>query len=540
MGNLKGSPLHSGSGRPRRTVVLAATFASISVCALFVAYPWINSTVSDLPFFLSTGRYICENGFPYTNPFSVAEGLKIVVQQWLWDVVVYRLYGAGGYNAVCLLGIACAALACALCVPVWRAVTGGEATGKVPAMPAAAAISASLMFALPWSSVRPSIATMCFLLATVCVMEGWRAAEEDHAWRRLWALPLMVAAHMQVHMAMAWLDIAAILFYCVPEDGEAVKRLLTRETRGAELRRRLTPLAFDVISMAAMPLNPYGVDGMLYVFNSTGAASYAGAILEMQGPFSSGDALGAWHACGIATCCAAPLAVGVLRARAGKTGLRLDLAAFSLAAALMTLFHVRNGWICYVLGVPMWAWALRGVDAAVVFGRKGHKVRLAGCMAAAIPAIALSLALGLLGDPPNESTAWNVQGAYLDPVLETVEEEAGGKDAVIFCSNWTDLNWLEWRGWKVLVDARPEIWEPGISGGEEHLNCEYFDAVGAGACEFTEEGLRRYADRHGVGYVIRRSGNDEQPTATEGANDAIGWLEKIEDNGVYALYRVTG
>lgn len=81
----------------------------------------------------------------------------------------------------------------------------------------------------------------------------------------------------------------------------------------------------------------------------------------------------------------------------------------------------------------------------------------AGCAAATVPAAALVLALSLTGAAPNENARWNAQADYLDPVLEALEEETGGKDAVVFCSDWTDHNWLEWRGWKVLVDARPEI-----------------------------------------------------------------------------------
>lgn len=61
-----------------RAAALFLAFVSFSVGGLFVIYPWINSTVSDLPFFLSTGKYICEQGIPYTNPFAVDEGLGIV------------------------------------------------------------------------------------------------------------------------------------------------------------------------------------------------------------------------------------------------------------------------------------------------------------------------------------------------------------------------------------------------------------------------------------------------------------------------------
>lgn len=53
------------------------------------------------------------------------------------------------------------------------------------------------------------------------------------------------------------------------------------------------------------------------------------------------------------------------------------------------------------------------------------------------------------------------------------------KDTIMFCLNWTDFNLLERRVWKVLVAARLGIWEAGISGDDELLNCEYFDARGA-------------------------------------------------------------
>lgn len=203
-------------GAPRAAALFLA-FVSFSVGGLFVIYPWINSTVSDLPFFLSTGKYICEKGIPYTNPFAVDEGLGIVVQQWLWDVAVFKLHELGGYNLVAALGIALAACACALCLPVWQSVSGGEAVGKTQALPTGAAVASP---------------------------------------------PLVLAA------------LGA-----------------REETRAGELGRRCTPLVLAALSAAAMPLNPYGLDGMLYVFRSAGAAS-SGTILEMRSPLSSGDGMG--------------------------------------------------------------------------------------------------------------------------------------------------------------------------------------------------------------------------------------------------------
>lgn len=262
-----------------RAAALFLAFVSFSVGGLFVIYPWINSTVSDLPFFLSTGKYICEQGIPYTNPFAVDEGLGIVVQQWLWDVAVFKLHELGGYNLVAALGIALAACACALCLPVWQSVSGGEAVGKTQALPAGAAVACCLLFSLPWA-------------------RGRRRAQES--WGGGAPPPGPRGAVRRGH---------------APQSLRAGRNALC-----VSLRRR---------------------------------GELRGGHPGDAGPLVVRRRHGPWHACGLAACCAAPLAVGLARARRGKTKARLDLASFSLASAVMTLAHIRNAWICYLLGVPM-------------------------------------------------------------------------------------------------------------------------------------------------------------------------------------------
>ena len=73
-------------------------------------YMWIGILVIVVPclikartpdpdtFFLAaTGRYIVETGVvPTVNPFVIHDNFGIIVQQWLFDVLVYRIYDSFG------------------------------------------------------------------------------------------------------------------------------------------------------------------------------------------------------------------------------------------------------------------------------------------------------------------------------------------------------------------------------------------------------------------------------------------------------------
>jgi len=41
----------------------------------------VSGLDSDVWFILNNGRYICENGFPTINPFTIHEGLPVVLSQ---------------------------------------------------------------------------------------------------------------------------------------------------------------------------------------------------------------------------------------------------------------------------------------------------------------------------------------------------------------------------------------------------------------------------------------------------------------------------
>ena len=108
---------------------------------------------NDVWFFLATGDHILEHGIPYTNPFSVHEGLGFVAQQWLHCVISSLLYHAGGFA---LMGVWTSVLFLALAASLFvlgctlrRARSGSE---TVMVLVALCAIGASA-----YASVRPHL-----------------------------------------------------------------------------------------------------------------------------------------------------------------------------------------------------------------------------------------------------------------------------------------------------------------------------------------------------------------------------------------------
>ena len=47
---------------------------------------------NDFWFLINQGRYIINNGFPNTEPFTIHNNLSFIIQQWFFDVILYFIY----------------------------------------------------------------------------------------------------------------------------------------------------------------------------------------------------------------------------------------------------------------------------------------------------------------------------------------------------------------------------------------------------------------------------------------------------------------
>jgi hypothetical protein len=88
-----------------------AWLVGVAALAFFATAQYCRQLYVDTYFDLYAGRYVAEHGIPDRNVVTVlAHGRPWIDQQWLGQLIYYRVWQFGGYAAVVLLSIALTAL----------------------------------------------------------------------------------------------------------------------------------------------------------------------------------------------------------------------------------------------------------------------------------------------------------------------------------------------------------------------------------------------------------------------------------------------
>ncbi len=407
-----------------------------------------DSYDNDVWFFLATGDYILEHGIPYTNPFSVHEGLGFIAQQWLHCVISSLLYHAGGFVLMGVwTGVLFLALAASLFIlgrTLCQTRTGSEV---VMILVALCVIGASA-----YASVRPHLYSM---LAFTWIMWSCESYRKSGNVRFLILVPLIACLHVNLHAAIAPYDLFIVACYALPD-------VLTLVHRRGKLKKvgfveasyaRLPLLIVLAVSVLALLVNPYGIRGALYLFLSFGAADHRNRINEM-GHFV--PAIN-WQT---ALVTALMFAVALAAGRMGPKRVNAPLSILAAAAIIGALAYLRNQWISCLFCFAYLAWSSRGVhlrmfkDSRAVKGFAAAVVLAAG---AGMVALAMHAAPSLEAQPV-DSARTPVKGVeYLDQI-------GVDKETTRVFTFFNAGGFLEYHGFKVNMDPRPEIWNSAING----------------------------------------------------------------------------
>jgi hypothetical protein len=164
----------------------------------FVAvFSWCNATSFDLGWHLKTGEWIAQNrAIPYADPFSfTAAGQPWIAHEWLFGLLGFLVFSAGGIAGLTAAKAALTALACGLaaCASRFRGAT-----------PGVIAVVLSACHAVSWQrlSERPEVLSLPIALAFVLAAEAGREKP-----RLLFILPALELAWVNVHGGTALLGL---------------------------------------------------------------------------------------------------------------------------------------------------------------------------------------------------------------------------------------------------------------------------------------------------------------------------------------------
>lgn len=480
-----------------------AVILSMAVMALIPTIRSAGTLDTDGWFLLASGRVVVESGIPSTNPFTAIAGQGIVLQQWLHDAWLYLCWKAAGYVGVAVSVAVPAALA------LWAYTGTVSRLAQNPRYPWAPLLIGALGFTLMASylSIRPSLWTAALLFNTISTCLEWRRGASS---RYLLALPVVSLLSVNLQAALWPLSFAAAACFLLPEEGE-ISLGESGETVRSWARSRL-PLLAAIAGMAAESLvNPYAIDGSLYVLRSLGAASYGGVILELKPVWAMPAAALFW--------CVAILAATISCALARRFPPRW-LLAFWLASAIAGALAVRCLWITLTVSF---------LTVAVSAGRKDelepqtYRLLIAGRLALSF-VLALSVINSGLHSIEPEASGVKSGWCGIDADMGQIVEALGDNPGRIWSEDAAVMNYLEWAGVPVTYDMRPEIWSEAIAGDSAANDYRhYVDSLEGGYGVLKEDGW--------TWAIVRDSNAKRFGKACPGA-------EKAASGRGYTLYRL--
>lgn len=218
---------------------------------------------SDMYFIIATGREILNTGHvPHTNVWTIDSSSGIVIQQWLYAVVM-ALIDKCGHLGFTLFVTAEFVIFAFIWMEFFKMRHVSRSVSLFLLVVASMPVQAYMF------SARPQLITMILVMATcLCI--------EKYAWtkhvRWLFMLPVLVCLEMQFHLSMWPLHFAVILAYAVPAFYcRVINKKVTDDSLACVLikdHRWIALCATVVFMIGALFINPYGVDGVLYLINT--------------------------------------------------------------------------------------------------------------------------------------------------------------------------------------------------------------------------------------------------------------------------------
>lgn len=223
----------------------------IALLSIFVVL--VNKKLdNDLWYLLTEGRYILKHGIFHTDPFSIHEGLNVVVQNWLSASFLWVVYDFFGEMGILLLIVICNICICILLYKICMLISENNRT-----------ISLTLMFVCDLTLIshfivsRPQIFSYITLLGLIYALELYIHKKDK---KYLIWLPIISLIQINMHASLWVMLFLFILCYVI--DSFNIKEL---RLQGYEKK----PLFIAIgISILMGLINPYFYKAITFIFCS--------------------------------------------------------------------------------------------------------------------------------------------------------------------------------------------------------------------------------------------------------------------------------
>lgn len=422
---------------------------------------------SDSFFLAATGRYIVETGkVPTINPFVIHDNLGIIVQQWITDIlnfIVYDNFGEVGMYVWAIMFLVVSSILIHKYL--------GSYTNNIRIRNWVVVACMAVLFS--FANTRPTSISLPLLLVELIILEKYNKDKKSNL---VWMIPLLSLVLINCHSALWFFIFVMMLPYVVPglNDFRKLDKFKQHLIEYKKLWLVMIP------TFIAGFLNPNGIKGILYIYYSYSNVSEDTIISELQSP-NFNDFLGLYLIVAVAF-----IAIYIYKYNKNISWKNLYLA---LGTFLLASQHSRNVWFILLGVTPLVVMVLDNyVKDTVKIKYKEEEYKLLS--------LVFTLALVVLFfiiDPAIRYDEMDVYSAPTSAVeyLNSIEEDK--KDDIVLFTGFNNGAYLEWNGYKVYMDARPELFEDKI-GGQGDIYSEYID-VCKGNIDYAEF-LEKYGFTH--------------------------------------------
>jgi hypothetical protein len=415
-------------------------FLFFSLCPLLFYRPMFQN---DTYWLINTGRYIVNHGFPHVEPFTMHQGLNLVVQQWLSTVIFYESYRIGGVAGVHILNMVTYALITFLIYRLALRMADGK---RLIASYVTAFTGGCLSF---YVVPRPQIFSLMIFVIEVSLLEYY-IRNPRRQLQLLAVLPILSLLLINLHSAMWSVFFLLYIPYLIDSFKFKIGKI-----EGQGYCTKYLLMGF-LLSIPIGFTNPYRSQAMTYIFNSYGNNYINKYILEMGSP-NFKDILGILIFIIV-------LAVVLIYFLVRSTT-RLRYVLITIGTLYMGISSVRSFSLFITFGLVFLSYYLKDIN-------------LSNSMPARRRAVLVTMAVAA------------ILMFRIESILKAgpIEEDHKPETAVRYIKNNIDLSkirlfnsinaggYLEFSGIRTFIDTRVEVFTKKLNGKEDILR-DFCDAL---------------------------------------------------------------
>lgn len=404
---------------------------------------------TDAFFLINNGKYIFTNKkLPDINPWVIHDGFNIIIQQWICSLINYIAYSIGGFIGTSVLAFI---LAIICNISIYNFIKTFTDSKKILTI----AMCISNLLLCQFYTTRPYPITIAIIVYELTLLYKFFNTDIDTKHKiklqiKLCLLSLLMINYQSASIVIVFIMLLPFITPWIFKKGW-YKEIITEHTKTIY---RTIPFM-----LCTTLINPNGIKSITYLFDSYGSATSNNMIQELMPPnvtIISGITL--------------IIAIALFMFSIAKNKLDKNTVYLTLGTIILAYMHSRNSWLL----VP--SILIMSINIAKEYIKSDELKKTYKTTAGIIVCSYLLVLIPVIAVSEGQLSA-GIKNINNNTPKEMVEYLDGlNKDNIILYTEFTNGAYFELAGYKVYIDARPELFMKKINNKED-IYTEYLDVV---------------------------------------------------------------